>query len=115
MGEDNNGEMDDDKAKEKVAAGARAFMPVELSGLYKLQGQRTNATDCGLWKLGRDWWCDGGKTRVLLCKCSLSNQFDCKCQVKITENPNYRLLETSGEHNLMQSWQRAGLSRSDRS
>jgi hypothetical protein len=52
--------MDDDEAKEKIAGGARAFM--ESSGLFKLPVQRTNAIDCGLWKLGRDWWCDGGKT-----------------------------------------------------
>ncbi len=30
----------------------------ESIGLYKV------ATDCGLWTLVRDWWCDGGKTRV---------------------------------------------------
>ncbi len=40
------GEMDDDEAKDKIAAGAREFM--ESSGLYKLQGQKTNAADCGL-------------------------------------------------------------------
>jgi hypothetical protein len=93
----NKGEMDDDEAKEKIAGGARAFM--ESSGLFKLPGQRTNATDCGLWKLGRDWWCYGGKTRVLLYKCPLARRFECKCQVKITENLHYRLLETRGEHN----------------
>ncbi len=47
-------------AKEKNAAGARAFM--ESSGLYKLQGQKTNATDCGLWKLVMDWWCYSGES-----------------------------------------------------
>jgi hypothetical protein len=58
----NKVEMDDDEAKEKIAGGARAFM--ESSGRFKLPGQRTNATDCGfkLWKLGRDWWCNEGKT-----------------------------------------------------
>ncbi len=54
----NKGEMDDEEAKEKNAGGARAFM--ESSGLFKLPGQRTNATGCGLWKLGGDWWYDGG-------------------------------------------------------
>ncbi len=34
----NKGEMDDDEAKEKIAAGSRAFM--ESSGLYKLPGQK---------------------------------------------------------------------------
>ena len=93
----NKGEMDEDEIKEKISAGARAFM--ESSGLYKLPGHKSNETDCGLWKRARDWWCDGGKTLVLLYKCPLAGRFDCKCQVKITENPNYHLLETRGEHN----------------
>ena len=92
----NKGEMDEDEAKERINAAARAFM--ESSGLYKLPGQKTNATDCGLWKLVRDWWCDGGKTRVMLYKCPLLLRFECKCQIKITENPNYHLLETRGDH-----------------
>jgi hypothetical protein len=91
----NKGEMDDDKAKEKNAAGARAL--IESSGFFKLLGQKTNATDCDLWKLGRDWWCDSGKSRVMLYKCPLARRFECKCQVKITENQNYQLLETHGE------------------
>ena len=41
----NKGEMDEDEAKERINAAARAFM--ESSGLYKLPGQRTNAPDCG--------------------------------------------------------------------
>ena len=93
----NKGEMDEDEIKEKISAGARAFM--ESSGLYKLPGHKSNETDCGLWKRVRDWWCDGGKTLVLLYKCPLAGRFDCKCQVKITENLNYHLLETRGEHN----------------
>ena len=44
----NKGEMDEDEAKKRINAAARAFM--ESSGLYKLPGQKTNATDCGLWK-----------------------------------------------------------------
>ncbi len=89
--------MDDDEAKEKNTAGASTFM--ESSRLFKLQGQKTNVTDCGLWKLGSDWWCNGGKTRVMFCKCPLACWFECKCQVKITENQNYQSLETHGEHN----------------
>ncbi len=77
--------------------GARAFM--ESSGIYKLQDQKTNATDCGLWKLGRDWWCYSGKTRVMLYKLPFARRFECKCQVKITENLNYQLLEIHGKHN----------------
>ncbi len=56
----NKGEMDDDEAKEDINAGAREFM--ESSWLYKLQGQKTNATDCGLWLLSEI----GGATVVKL-------------------------------------------------
>jgi hypothetical protein len=94
----NKGEMDDDERKEISAAGARAFM--ESSGLYKLPGHKSCETDCGLWKLVRDWWSDNGKTQVWVYKCPLFGRFGCKCQVKITENSNFHLLETRGVHNV---------------
>jgi hypothetical protein len=50
----NKGKMDDDERKEMIAAGARDFM--ESSGLHKLLGHKSCETDCGLWKLVRDWW-----------------------------------------------------------
>jgi hypothetical protein len=90
-------ECDVDERKEKVAAGALAFM--ESSWLYKLPGHKSSKTDCGLWKLVRDWYCNNGKTQVFVYKCPLLGRFGCKCQIKITENPNYHLLETRGEHN----------------
>ena len=49
----NKGKMDDDERKEIIAAGALVFM--ESSGLYKLPGHKSCETDCGLWKLVRDW------------------------------------------------------------
>ena len=55
----NKGEMDEDEAKERINAEARAFM--ESSRLYKLPGQKTNAADCGFWKLVRDWVVRRGK------------------------------------------------------
>ncbi len=90
--------MDDDERKEIIAAGARAFM--ESSGLYKLPGHKSRETDCSLWKLVRDGWCDNGKNQIWVYKCPRFGRFSCKCQVKITENSNFHLLETRGVHNV---------------
>ena len=73
---------------------------MESSGLYKLPGHKSCETDCGLWKLVRDWWSDNGKTQVWVYKCPLFGRFVCKCQVKITENSNFHLLEMRGVHNV---------------
>ena len=95
-------EMDDDQRNAQILDAARAFM--ESSKLYKLPGHKSNASDRGLWKVVKEWTTgpstaeDNLKTRVTVLRCPLSGRFNCQCQIKITDSPEYTQLETRGVH-----------------
>ncbi len=65
--------MDDGQVKAQVLEAALAFM--EVGNIFKLAVHKTCETDCGLWKLLKEWQVNGGGTKVSVLKCLIFSQF----------------------------------------